>query len=64
VVIDELTLVGSRCGPFPPALRLLAQGLIDVDALLDAEYPLERGLEAFEQAMMPGSLKVQLVMPT
>ena len=62
LVVDEISIVGSRCGPFAPALRLLEQGLIDVDALLDAEYPLDRGLEAFAQAMTPGTLKVQLVM--
>jgi threonine dehydrogenase-like Zn-dependent dehydrogenase len=61
LVIDEITVVGSRCGPFEPALRLLAQHLIDVDALLDAEYPLSHALAAFEQAMRPGTLKVQLV---
>lgn len=62
LVVDEISLVGSRCGPFAPALRLLEQGLIEVNALIDAEYPLDRGLEAFERAMTPGTLKVQLVM--
>jgi alcohol dehydrogenase len=61
LVVDEITIVGSRCGPFGPALRLLEQQLIDVDALLEAEYPLERGLQAFEHAKAPGTLKVQLV---
>jgi threonine dehydrogenase-like Zn-dependent dehydrogenase len=61
LVIDEITVIGSRCGPFEPALRLLAQRLIDVDVLLEAEYPLERALEAFARAMTPGTLKVQLV---
>jgi alcohol dehydrogenase len=62
VVIDEIAIVGSRCGPFAPALRLLEQRLIDVEPLLEAEYPLERGLEAFAHAQRPGALKVQLVM--
>jgi threonine dehydrogenase-like Zn-dependent dehydrogenase len=62
LVVDEITIVGSRCGPFEPALRLLEQGLIEVDALVDAAYPLDRGLEAFERATAPGTLKVQLVM--
>jgi threonine dehydrogenase-like Zn-dependent dehydrogenase len=61
LVIDEITVVGSRCGPFAPALRLLAQRMIEVDALLEAEYPLDRAVEAFERAMTPGTLKVQLV---
>jgi alcohol dehydrogenase len=63
LVVDEITLVGSRCGPFAPALRLLEQKLVDVEALLDAEYPLERGLEAFAHAVTPGTLKVHVVMP-
>jgi threonine dehydrogenase-like Zn-dependent dehydrogenase len=62
VVIDEISIVGSRCGPFAPALRLLAEHLIDVEPLLEAEYPLERAAEAFQRAMTPGTLKVQLVM--
>jgi alcohol dehydrogenase len=61
LVIDEITVVGSRCGPFAPALRLLAQRMIEVDALLEAEYPLDHAVEAFERAMTPGTLKVQLV---
>jgi threonine dehydrogenase-like Zn-dependent dehydrogenase len=62
LVIDEITVVGSRCGPFAPALRLLEQRLIAVDTLLDAEYPLVQGVEAFRRAMIPGTLKVQIVM--
>jgi alcohol dehydrogenase len=62
LVIDEITMVGSRCGPFAPALRLLDQRLIDVETLLDAEFPIEQGVEAFRRAMMPGTLKVQLVL--
>ncbi|MGE5138075.1 MAG: MDR/zinc-dependent alcohol dehydrogenase-like family protein [Rudaea sp.] len=62
IVVDELSIVGSRCGPFEPALRLLASGLVDVEPLIEAEYPLERGLEAFEHAVRPGALKIQVVM--
>jgi threonine dehydrogenase-like Zn-dependent dehydrogenase len=61
-VIDEITVVGSRCGPFEPALRLLEQGLVEVETLLDAEYPIEQGVEAFKRAMTPGTLKVQVVL--
>lgn len=61
-VIDEIAVVGSRCGPFEPALRLLEQRFIDVEALLDAEYPIEHGVEAFKRAMTPGTLKVQVVL--
>ena len=61
-VIDEITVVGSRCGPFEPALRLLEQRLIEVETLVDAEYPIEQGVEAFKRAISPGTLKVQIVL--
>jgi threonine dehydrogenase-like Zn-dependent dehydrogenase len=62
IVIDEISIVGSRCGPFEPALRLLERKLVDVEPMISAEFPIERGLEAFERAAMPGTLKVQVVM--
>jgi alcohol dehydrogenase len=62
LVVDEITVVGSRCGPFEPALRLLERRLIDVESLLDAEYPIEQGMEAFKRAVTPGTLKVQIVL--
>jgi threonine dehydrogenase-like Zn-dependent dehydrogenase len=58
VVVDEVSLVGSRCGPFEPALRLLEQGLVDVTPLIRARYRLSEGLAAFEQASQRGTLKV------
>jgi len=58
VVVDEVTLVGSRCGPFAPALRLLEQGLVKVTPLIQARYPLSQALDAFEHAARPGTLKV------
>jgi len=60
LVVDEVTLVGSRCGPFAPALRLLAGGLVDTSSLISAVYPLEEGLEAMERARQRGTLKVLL----
>jgi threonine dehydrogenase-like Zn-dependent dehydrogenase len=60
LVVDEIILVGSRCGPFPPALRLLQRGLVDVQPLISAVYPLARGVEAFARAAEPGVLKVLL----
>lgn len=59
-VVDEITLIGSRCGPFAPALGLLAEGGVDVAALVAARYPLEEGAGAFEHASRPGVLKVLL----
>lgn len=61
VAVDEISIIGSRCGPFGPALRLLEKGLVDVESLIDGEYPLARGLEAFEHAQTAGTLKIQLV---
>ncbi len=60
IVVDEVTLVGSRCGPFEPALSLLAEGKVDPIPLVEAILPLEQGLAAFEQAAQPGVLKVLL----
>jgi threonine dehydrogenase-like Zn-dependent dehydrogenase len=62
LVVDEITLVGSRCGPLAPALALLVSGRIDVRPLIEARYSLARGLEAFEHARRPGTLKVLLEM--
>lgn len=58
LVVDEIHVIGSRCGPFEPALRLLAYGQIEVMPLIDSVYPLERGIEAFQRAGQKGVLKV------
>ena len=58
VVVDEVTLIGSRCGPFPPAIRLLANHQIDVEPLIQARYSLDDGVAAFERAAQKGTLKV------
>ena len=60
IVVDEAKVIGSRCGPFAPALRLLEQGKIDVKSLINAKYTLAEGLMAFEEAAKPGMLKVLL----
>ena len=57
-VVDEITLVGSRCGPFAPALRLLERGLVKVTPLIQARYTFSEVLTAFERATQPGTLKV------
>lgn len=62
IVVHELTVVGSRCGPFAPALRLLAERRVAVEPLIHARYPLRDGLAAFEHAQRPGVLKVLLEM--
>ncbi len=58
VVIREIRVIGSRCGPFPPALRALETGGVDVHSLISERVPLERGVEALERADAPGVLKV------
>lgn len=59
-VIDEVTLVGSRCGPFDPALRLLASGAVDPRPLISARLPLADGVAAMRRAAEPGTMKVLL----
>jgi len=58
LVVNEVTLVGSRCGPFAPALRLLAEGRVAVQPLIHARHPLGEGVAAFEEAQRTGVLKV------
>jgi threonine dehydrogenase-like Zn-dependent dehydrogenase len=60
LVIDEITVVGSRCGPFAPALRALAAGRVAVQPLVTDEYALADGVVAFARAAEPGALKVLL----
>jgi threonine dehydrogenase-like Zn-dependent dehydrogenase len=60
VVVDEIRVVGSRCGPFQPALRALASGAMDPLPLIDAVYPLAEGLAALEHAAARSVLKVLL----
>ncbi|MBF0134888.1 MAG: alcohol dehydrogenase catalytic domain-containing protein [Magnetococcus sp. DMHC-1] len=60
LVVNEITLRGSRCGPFRPALRLLATGLVSVADLVEAVYPLSAGLAAIDHAQRPGVRKVLL----
>ena len=56
LVIDEISVVGSRCGRFEPALQALADGSVEVGSLIGARRPL--GAEALREAAQPGALKV------
>lgn len=58
IVIDEIRVQGSRCGPFAPALRALSQRRIDVLPLITARYSLDDGLAAFKHAAQKGALKI------
>lgn len=60
VAVREIRVVGSRCGPFEAALRLLNAGLIDVESLIEARYPIEDALQALDHAGQKGALKVLL----
>jgi len=62
VVVDEITIVGSRCGRFEPALQLLADGKVELEDLISAEFPLSKGVEAVAEAQKPGVMKVLLSM--
>ena len=60
LVINEVTVVGSRCGPFPPAVRALTDGTVAVTPLIDSTFPLTAGVEALAHAARPGVRKVLL----
>ena len=58
LVINEITVVGSRCGPFDEALAMLAGGAVDVTDLITARFPLRQADEALAAARRPDSIKV------
>ncbi len=60
LVVNEVRVVGSRCGSFPPALRLLTAGEVRVEDMITAVYLLEEGLAALEAAARPEHVKVLL----
>ena len=60
VIVNEITLVGSRCGRFEPAIELLRLGAINVAGMISERMPLDRAAAAFRQAARPGVLKVLL----
>jgi len=59
-VVDEVTIVGSRCGPFDRALEALAAGSVDVQPLISERFALDDGVMAIARAAGPGVLKVIL----
>lgn len=58
IVVDEINIIGSRCGPFEPALRLMESRQVDPTVLITAEFKLDDALKAFERAAETGVLKV------
>jgi len=61
-VVNEVKIIGSRCGPFRPALEALALGNVEVTPMVSEAYPLEEGLEALRRAASPDVMKVLLRM--
>ncbi|MEO5362145.1 MAG: alcohol dehydrogenase catalytic domain-containing protein [Magnetococcus sp. DMHC-8] len=61
-VVREIQLIGSRCGPFPPAIQFLQQQRIPVESLITACYPLTEAIQAIEHAGRKGTLKI-LIQP-
>lgn len=59
-IVHEITLLGSRCGRFAPALKLISQGRLHLDPMIDREFALTEGPAAFARATTPGVLKVLL----
>lgn len=60
LVIDEISVVGSRCGPFPDAIAALAARKVDVSALISAEFPLAQAPAALKAARNAKNIKVLL----
>lgn len=60
LVVKEVSLVGSRCGPFPPAIRLIREGLVRVDPLVTSTYELRDIRDAFEASFRREEIKVQV----
>lgn len=60
LVIDEIQVIGSRCGPFREAIRALSEKSVEVTSLIHRRMKLEQGVEAMELANRPGVLKVVL----
>ena len=60
IVVKELTVIGSRCGPFSPALALLASGKLDPRPLISREFALRDAAKAISYAQRPGVMKVLL----
>jgi 2-desacetyl-2-hydroxyethyl bacteriochlorophyllide A dehydrogenase len=63
VVVDEIRIIGSRCGPLDRALDLLASGAVSVEELVHGRFPLEQARAAFEYSRAPGVIKVLLEPP-
>lgn len=62
IVVNEVTLLGSRCGPFPEAINALARQAVDVRSMISRTFPIEQAAEAFEASQSPQNVKILLRM--
>ena len=62
IVIKEIRVLGSRCGPFEPVLELMKKNIVQLDKYISGEFPLNKASEAFAKAKEKGSLKVHILM--
>jgi threonine dehydrogenase-like Zn-dependent dehydrogenase len=60
IVVDEISIIGSRCGRFEKAMQLLEEGKVEVEDLIAGEFKLSDGVAAMTAARMPGTLKILL----
>lgn len=60
IVIDEVRVIGSRCGPFPEAINALARKAVDVQSMLLRVFPIDKAVDAFAAAVDPENIKVLL----
>jgi threonine dehydrogenase-like Zn-dependent dehydrogenase len=60
LVVDEITLIGSRCGPMSAAVASLAAQRVELGSLISQRFALQEGVPAFDRAAMPGVMKVLL----
>lgn len=58
VVVNEIHLIGSRCGPFVRAVEVLGKKQVEVKKMVDGDFPLDKAKEAFALAQKPGAIKV------
>ncbi|MEK9648955.1 MAG: alcohol dehydrogenase, partial [Gammaproteobacteria bacterium] len=62
IVVNELTIVGSRCGPMDKAVAMIAAGKLDPSCMVTKSYPLDEGVKAVGRAQEKGTLKILLSM--
>ena len=62
IIVKEIRVIGSRCGPYEPVLDMMKKNILQLDKYLSGEFVLDRAPDAFAKAKERGSLKVQIIM--